>query len=69
MYKLFDLIRAVQRAMMPYEVAACWEGMTTYHKAWTTQDAREWMACYPVEAACVVWTRRFRVVATRGDVA
>lgn len=69
MYKLFDLIRAVQRAMMPYEVAACWEGVTTYHKAWTTRDAREWMACYPASATCVVRTRQGSVAAMRGDVA
>jgi hypothetical protein len=58
MYRLFDLIRAVRSALQPYEVEVVWCGEMYVHKAWTTQDALAWCACYPREASCIVLTRR-----------
>jgi hypothetical protein len=57
MYRLFDLIRAVRAALQPYEVDVLWEGDWYHHRAWTTSDAREWIAQYPCDAECSVWTR------------
>lgn len=65
MYKLFDLIRAVRGALQPYRVIVVWEGEWYAHKAWTQQDALQWLACYPIGSEGEVQTRRGHVVARR----
>jgi hypothetical protein len=69
MYRLFDLIRNARALLQPYTVIVRWEGEFYEHRAWTTSDAREWMAQYP-QAYCEVWTRGLYrgpvIVATRG---
>jgi hypothetical protein len=70
MYKLFDLIkairRALRRALQPYTVLVVWEERMYAHGAWTQSDAREWLACYPAAAKGEIYSRVGRLVAARG---
>jgi hypothetical protein len=57
MYRLFDLVKAVRSALQPYVVVVHWTGGVYTHRAWTTGDAREWLAMYPNDAMGSVFTR------------
>lgn len=68
MYRLFEVVRAVKRALKPYTAVVYWEGEMFVHRAWTRRDADAWLECYPCAAQGEVYTRRGMLVASRRSV-
>jgi len=55
--------RALRNILRPYRVTICDpEGHVYIHRAWTTDDARDWIDCYPRTHINVIRTRMGRIV-------